>query len=72
MTLAYRTYDEERAWIEAHRNEFIDQGVVLDGDRLISHGLEAKKVYEDARAKGTTSPYLVHIVPKVDAYVGGW
>lgn len=69
---SYRTHEEERAWVEAHREEFLDQWVALDGDNLIAHGTDARTVYDDARAKGTTSPYLVHIVPKVDAYVGGW
>jgi len=69
---SYRTHEEERAWVEAHREEFLDQWVALDGGDLIAHGTDARTVYDDARAKGTTSPYLVHIVPKVDAYVGGW
>lgn len=72
MTEPYRTHYEERAWIEAHRDEYLGQWVALDGERLIAHGSDAKKVYDDARAHGMSSPYLAHIVPKVDAYVGGW
>lgn len=67
-----QTHERERVWIEAHRDEFLDQWVALDGDDLIAHGADARTVYEQARAKGSTSPYLIHIVPKVDAYVGGW
>jgi hypothetical protein len=35
---SYRTHEKERAWIEAHRDEFLDQWVALDGDSLIAHG----------------------------------
>ena len=72
MTATYRTHYEERAWIEAHREEFLDQWVALDGGHLVAHGSDARKVYDEAREQGVTSPYLVHVVPKVDAYVGGW
>jgi len=70
--LSYQTHERERAWVEAHRDEFLDQWVALDGNNLIAHGSDARTVYDDARAKGSTAPYLVHIVPQVDAYVGGW
>ena len=72
MTPPYRTHYEEGAWIEAHRDEYLGQWVALDGDRLIAHGSDAKKVYEEARIQGTTASYLAHIDPKVDAYIGGW
>lgn len=69
---SYQTHEKERAWVEAHRDEFLDQWVALDGDNLIAHGTDARTVYDQARANGSASPYLVHIVPKVDAYFGGW
>ena len=72
MTATYRTHYEERAWVEAHREEFLDQWVALDGGHLVAHGTDARAVYDQAREQGVTSPYLVHVVPKVDAYVGGW
>ena len=72
MTPSYRTHYEERAWIEEHREEFLEQWVALDGARLVAHGIDARTVYDQAREQGVTSPYLVHVVPKVDAYVGGW
>jgi Family of unknown function (DUF5678) len=69
---SYQTHEKERAWVEAHRDEFLDQWVALDGDNLIAHGTDARTVYDQARANGSESPYLVHVVPQVDAYVGGW
>ena len=72
MAATYRTHYEERAWIEAHREEFLDQWVALDGNNLVAHGTDARAVYDEARAQGVDSPYLQHVTPKVDAYVGGW
>jgi hypothetical protein len=72
MTATYRTHDDERAWIEAHREEFLDQWVALDGGHLVAHGTDARTVYDQARSQGVDSPYLQHVTPKVDAYVGGW
>ena len=72
MAPSYRTYDDERAWVEAHREEFLGQWVALDGGNLVAHGSDARAVYDEARARGLDAPYLVHVMPKVDAYVGGW
>ena len=69
---SYRTFEREHAWVDAHRDEYLGQWVALDGDRLIAHGTDAKKVYDEARDQGITAPYLVHVTPKVEAYVGGW
>lgn len=68
----YSTNEQERAWVEAHRDEYLGQWVALDGDFLIAHGTDARSVYDEARSRGITSPYLVHVAPKVEAYVGGW
>lgn len=72
MTATYRTHEEERAWIEEHREEFLDQWVALDGNKLVAHGTDARTVYDAAREQGVDSPYLQHVTPKVDAYIGGW
>ena len=68
----HRTREDERAWLEAHGDEFLDQWVVLEADQLVAHGTDARIVYNEARAKGIGTPYLVHVTPKGDPYVGGW
>jgi hypothetical protein len=68
----YPTNEKERAWINSNRDEYLGQWVALDGDHLVAHGTDAKKVYDEAREQGITAPYLVHVTPKVEAYVGGW
>jgi hypothetical protein len=70
--LGHRTKEVERAWIDAHRDEYLGQWVALDGDNLIAHGTDPRGVYEEARAQGITAPYLVHVTPKAKAYVEGW
>jgi len=69
---AYRTNELERAWINAHRDEYLGQWVALDGGRLIAHGADARTVYLAARAQGVEIPYVVRVEPLVEAFMGGW
>jgi Family of unknown function (DUF5678) len=71
-TPAYKANEQERAWIDAHREQYLHHWVALDGDRLLAHGLDAKKVYDEARQQGITSPYLAQVAPKEEAFIGGW
>ena len=66
----YRTNEQERAWINAHREEYLGQWVALDGDRLVAQGTDAKKVYDEAREQGITAPYLDRVSPKQEAFMG--
>ena len=68
----YPTHEKERAWLEAHRDEYLGEWVALDGDRLLAHGSDARIVYEAARAKGVEAPFVERVQPKVDAFMGGW
>jgi hypothetical protein len=47
-------------------------GFALEGDTLIAHGTNAREVYLAARQAGIAGPYIVHITPKAEAYIGGW
>ncbi len=58
-------------WIDKHRQEFDGQFVVLDGDKLIAHGNDAKSLYDEARAKGIRSPFVKRIRAKILPF-GGW
>lgn len=68
-----RTENFNRAlrWIEQHRAEFSGQWVCLDGDRLVSHGEDARKVFEEAKAKGIEIPFIEHITSEEPFYIGG-
>lgn len=61
------------AWLEENRSQFLGQWVALDGDQLISHGLDARQVYEAALAAGIDSPVLERVVEKAtQPYWAGW
>jgi hypothetical protein len=62
----------ESTWVERHRDKYLGQWVALEGDTLIAQGTNAREVYLAARQAGIADPYIVHITPKVDAYIGGW
>ena len=68
----YPTNEQERTWLDAHRDEYLGQWVALDGDRLIAHGVDARTVYEAARARGVEVPYIDRVEPKDEASMGGW
>ena len=69
----YDTHERERAWIERHRDEYPNQWVALDGDRLLAHGSDAREVYLAARAAGVRAPFLERVAPKEEgAFWGGW
>ncbi len=58
-------------WIEKHKEEFDGQWFVLDGNKLISHGNDAKSVCDEARAKGIKVPFLKRVKAKMLPW-GGW
>ncbi|HYE76332.1 MAG TPA: DUF5678 domain-containing protein, partial [Blastocatellia bacterium] len=62
----------ENKWIEEHRAEYLGLWVALSGDRLLSSGTDARKVYEEARAAGEEAPYLARIGPSDELPWGGW
>ena len=71
--LAYDTHERERAWIESHRDEYLNQWVALDGDRLLASGADAREVYLTARAAGVHAPFVERVRPKEEgAFWGGW
>jgi len=69
---AYNPRHREQAWIEQHRNEYLGQWVVVEGDRLIASGINAREVADAARAAGIHTPYIVRVEREVEAYTGGW
>jgi hypothetical protein len=58
-------------WIEEHKEEYDGQFVLLDGDKLLAHGTDAKALYAEARAGGIKTP-LVHRVKAEILPFGGW
>jgi membrane protein involved in colicin uptake len=48
-------------WIEENREKYLGKWVCLDGDKLISSGVDAKKVFAEAKANGTKIPFIEQI-----------
>jgi len=55
----------EMRWIKEHREEYAGQWVALDGDQLLSHGIDARQVFADAR-RLATAPFFAHLEPEED------
>jgi hypothetical protein len=53
----------ELRWLKEHRREYVGQWVALDGDRLVSHGPDARAVYLAAREAGVEIPFVAHVDP---------
>jgi hypothetical protein len=62
----------EQQWIADHRDEYLGQWVVVEGDSLIVHGQDARTVYDAARASGIEVPFLIHLQPGDELPFGGW
>lgn len=62
----------ELAWITLHRREYECEWVVLDGDRLIGHGVDPGPLVERARSQGVERPLVTRIEEEPIAYTGGW
>ena len=51
-------------WRETHSEElrkFVGQWVVLEGERVVSHGPDAVQVFQDAREGGIEVPYIFFV-----------
>lgn len=58
-------------WIEENKEEYDGQFVLLDGEKLIAHGKEAKPLYTKARKLGIEIPFVKRIKAK-ELPFGGW
>lgn len=63
-------YKKARKWLDEHSEEYMNQWVCLEGDRLVAHGTDAMEVHCKAKQFGIATPFVHHIVPEVD--MGGW
>ena len=61
-----------KKWISQNREAYQGKWVVLDGDKVISVGLNSREVCEEAKNKGIETPFLVKIEPINSLPFGGW
>lgn len=65
-------YAKAKKWIEEHREEYLNQWVCLEGDRLIAHGTDGREVYRTAQEAGIEIPFMKRVIEEPEAFVGGW
>lgn len=65
-------YKKAKQWIEEHREEYMNQWVCLEGNRLISHGTDGMEVHRQAKEAGIDAPFVVRIINEPKNFVGAW
>jgi hypothetical protein len=68
-----RDRSAEIAWASSPDAHFFGKWVVLEGRQVVASGSNPKQLYEDARARGLTSPFLIFVSPAEQSpFAGGW
>lgn len=62
----------EQEWLIAHGHEYRGQCVALEGNALLSHGLRARAVRDEARQKGVPRPLFVCVPRDPGQPSAGW
>ncbi len=65
-------FKQSEKWLKKNRVEYLGQWVCLYGDRLIAHGADGRKVFQQAKEAGIESPYLVSVIEEPEAFCGAW
>ena len=68
------TFDssKSREWLKAHRHEYINQWIVLDGDKLIGAGDDPRPIVVQAPAADRTTLFVKFIRNTSEPFMGGW
>ena len=66
----FERFRKAQEWVLKNREQYMNEWVCLDGDKLIAHGTDALEVHRKAKESGIEIPYLEHIVKESDW--GGW
>jgi hypothetical protein len=68
-----RDRSAEMAWAANPDAQFFGKWVVLEGSQVIASGSNPKELYEEVRAKGFSSPFLIFVSPdEHEPFAGGW
>ena len=65
-------YTKAKKWIAEHREEYLNQWVCLEGDRLIAHGMDGLEVHREAKEAGIIAPFMVRIIDEPKNFIGAW
>jgi hypothetical protein len=68
-----RDRSAEMTWASSPDAQFFGKWVVLEGRQVVASGSNPKQLYEDVRARGLSSPFLIFVSPEEQApSAGGW
>lgn len=68
-----RDRSPEMAWASSPDAQFVGKWVVLEGRQVVASGLNPRQLYEEVRASGLSSPFLIYVSPDEQApFAGGW
>jgi hypothetical protein len=68
-----RNRSAEMAWAARPDPQFLNKWVVLEGDRVVASGPDAKQLYDEVREKGLPSPFLIFVSSADrEPFAGGW
>jgi hypothetical protein len=71
--VASRTRTDEMAWASHPDARFVGKWVVLEGGQVAASGSNPKQLYEDVRAVGISSPFLIFVSPdEQEPFASGW
>ncbi len=64
----------EMRWLadEQNRAQYGGQWVALEGEQVLSHGEDLRRVYAEAQAKGVRVPFTSFVEPLDALPFGGW
>lgn len=54
-------WEQNRAWLKGHGQEYAGRWVALDGDRLITAGSSAREVYATLKAAGISGSMVLRV-----------
>ena len=63
---------KEQGWLSQHQHEYIEQWVVLDGDRLVGFGKDPRPIFAQAKAEGVRMPFMLFIRDQSEPFCGAW
>lgn len=63
----------EMVWAARPDAQFLGKWVVLRGSQVVASGSDPQHLYETARAKGESSPFLIFVsADEHEPFAGGW
>ena len=67
-----RDFSREMNWIKQNRESYRGQFVALNEGQLVASGVKEREVWEAAKQKGASVPFLAYIETIAEETFGGW